>query len=173
MANINSAKTTIQIGKHFQEATTKLATLGRPLKEEEPWQYAIQQFEHGWMLYNNLDPDHQNITVLLDLPQQTRTWVKFQDNWNPESNPDSCRQIQDPGGNLVEPKRGFGKAWCDLPQRAQIGFGLHVEFSKQETPSQGELYHQDFEHGSVFGGGPIAGTVRNRHFGKSNIRCEG
>ncbi len=155
MTNTSSNKTGVPLGAHFLQARSKLVSLGHPTKEEAPWQYAIQQFEHGWMLYHHLDPDRRNIIVLLDLPEQPKSWMKFFDTWDPESKPDSCPSISDPGHNLVKPKRGFGKVWCDLPQRTQLGFGMHVEFSIQESAPKDELSYQEFEHGTVFGGGQL------------------
>ncbi len=155
MTTTSSDKTAIQVGTHFLQAKNKLAALGNPMTEEAPWQYTIQQLEHGWMLYYHLDPDGQNIIVLFELPQQPKSWMKFPDTWDRESKPDSCPSISDPGHNLVKPKRGFGKVWCELPQRTQIGFGLHVEFSIQDIAPRDELYSQEFERGRVFGGGQL------------------
>ncbi len=152
MSKVNSGRTTIQIGPHFKEAEAKIAPLGQPTTEELPWQYAIQQLEHGWMLHLQ-SLDTESITVLFDLDQ--KTWMKFLDTWDRSSRPDSCPEVRVPPGNFVKPERGFGKVWCGLAQRTRIGFGLHVEFGPRENKPEDTLYCQDFQRGRLLGGGPL------------------
>lgn len=141
---------------HLQDARPKIASWGCPGNAEQPVNnYAIQQFQHGWMLEPFLD--RRTIYVLFD--SSKKTWKQFQENWEQGERADSCPAILEPPGNFKKPQYGLGQVWCGASadgglkpeERQTLGFGTNAGFGPSYIPSA--LYYQDFgANGIIFGG---------------------
>jgi hypothetical protein len=86
--------------------------------------------------------DEQRIYVLFN----DKRWASFDDTWNSNLPEDACPSVS-VGANLVKPKRGFGKVWCEQTiVRSKIGAASAGETGGLAAPVQ------RFGRGLVFGG---------------------
>lgn len=99
---------------------------------EEQWGY--QEYEHGWMFW-------RGPKTAIYAGKADATYAIYPDEWN-SSLPERACEHAAPSG-LMQPKRGFGLAWCkhdDL--RTAIGFAKGEEF-----PAQAVV--QEFDNGFI------------------------
>ncbi|NDJ79279.1 MAG: hypothetical protein GYB65_23760 [Chloroflexi bacterium] len=112
--------------------------LGAPLGPAVDTQMAYQRFERGMMYWQG---SQRQIYALADDGRLVRVADTF-DEGMPESDPN----LVPPQPNLVQPVRGFGKAWRENPTiRDGLGWG-----TSGEVPHTG--LWQDFERGAMFVG---------------------
>ena len=120
--------------------------LGCPL---EQWpriiQDAEQLFEHGHMFWRQ---DNDRAYVVYESGGLNGTWQSPNITWQEGVDPEySCAASPPPG--KVQPKRGFGKVWCNLGgPSAAIGWGLGEEAGF--WAGRGDPMVQDFERGFIF-----------------------
>ncbi len=81
--------------------------------------WAFQPMQGGVMFWSEV---RDSVIMIAD----NGRWVEVPDDWN-ESKPElSCSA--DPPEGLIQPKRGFGMAWCNQPDmREALGYATHVE----------------------------------------------
>jgi predicted Ser/Thr protein kinase len=115
--------------------------LGCPAtKKPQGIQDAEEAFENGHMFWRQ-DNDYAYVVY------GNGTYQAFTDLWT-EGDPEySCAASPPP--SRVQPKRGFGKVWCNLGgPGAAIGWALGEEAGF--GPGYGDPMVQDFEHGFIF-----------------------
>jgi serine/threonine-protein kinase len=105
---------------------------------------AEQLFQNGHMFWRS---DNDYAYVVYEQGPQAGTFQAFTGLWY-EGNPDYSCAASPPAG-LIQPKRGFGGAWCLLGgPNAPIGWALGDEVGF--GPGNGDPLVQDFERGIVF-----------------------
>jgi serine/threonine-protein kinase len=118
--------------------------LGCPLYPQvQVIQDAEQAFQAGHMFWR---ADNDYAYVVFEQGGWAGTYRSFTDKWN-EGDPDfSCPATPPPG--LVQPKRGFGKVWCELGGASSpTGWALAEEVGR--GPGNGDPAVQDFERGMI------------------------
>jgi serine/threonine-protein kinase len=107
-------------------------------------QDAEQQFQNGHMFWR---ADKNYAYVVYEQGPQAGTFQGRSDPWR-EGNPEySCTASPPPG--LIQPKRGFGYAWCQLgAANAPIGWALGEEAGF--SSGNGNPMAQDFQNGTIF-----------------------
>jgi serine/threonine protein kinase len=110
----------------------------------KPIQDAEQAFDNGHMFWRQ---DNDYAYVVYEKGGLSGTYQAFVGLWS-EGDPEySCAASPPPG--RVQPKRGFGAAWCQLGgPGAAIGWGLGEEAGFY--PGFGDPLVQDFERGFIF-----------------------
>jgi serine/threonine protein kinase len=119
--------------------------LGCPLYQQpKVIQDAEQAFDNGHMFWRQ---DNDHVYVVYEKGAQSGTYQFFVDLWS-EGDPEySCLASPPPG--KLQPRRGFGAAWCQLGgPSAVIGWGLAEEAGF--GPGYGDPVVQDFERGMIF-----------------------
>jgi len=119
--------------------------LGCPqYQDPELIQDAEQPFDNGHMFWRQ---DNDRIYVVYEQGASSGSWKTFGNIWS-EGDPEySCSASPPPG--KIQPKRGFGAAWCDLGgATAAIGWGLQEEAGF--GPGYGDPLVQQFENGFIF-----------------------
>jgi serine/threonine-protein kinase len=119
--------------------------LGCPLTQSpQPIRDAEQAFDNGHMFWRE---DNDRVYVVYESGSGAGNYRVFEDIWS-EGDPEySCAASPPPG--RVQPKRGFGAAWCLLGgESASIGWGLGEEAGF--WPGYGDPLVQDFERGMIF-----------------------
>ncbi len=119
--------------------------LGCPLYQQpKVIQDAEQAFDNGHMFWRQ---DNDHVYVVYEKGGQSGTYQYFVDLWS-EGDPEYSCVASPPPGKL-QPKRGFGAAWCQLGgPGAAIGWGLVEEAGF--GPGYGDPVVQDFERGMIF-----------------------
>ncbi len=119
--------------------------LGCPLYQQpKVIQDAEQAFDNGHMFWRQ---DNDHVYVVYEKGGQSGTYQYFVDLWS-EGDPEYSCVASPPPGKL-QPKRGFGAAWCQLGgSGAAIGWGLVEEAGF--GPGYGDPVVQDFERGMIF-----------------------
>ena len=119
--------------------------LGCPLyPQPQVVQDAEQTFDNGHMFWRE---DNDHVYVVYEQGGQTGTYQFFVDLWS-EGDPEYSCVASPPPGKL-QPKRGFGAAWCQLGgASAAIGWALVEEVGF--GPGYGDPMVQDFERGMIF-----------------------
>ncbi len=107
-------------------------------------QDAEQPFDNGHMFWRQ---DNDRVYVVHEQGALSGSWQTFVDIWS-EGDPEySCSASPPPG--KIQPKRGFGAAWCNLGgESAAIGWGLQEEAGF--GPGYGDPLVQQFENGFIF-----------------------
>jgi hypothetical protein len=91
--------------------------------------------------------DNDHVYVVYEQGGQSGTYQFFVDLWS-EGDPEYSCVASPPPGKL-QPKRGFGAAWCQLGgASAAIGWALAEEAGF--GPGYGDPVVQDFERGMIF-----------------------
>ncbi len=119
--------------------------LGCPLFQDPKLiQDAEQPFDNGHMFWRQ---DNDRVYVVHEQGASSGTWKSFGSIWS-EGDPEySCSASPPPG--KIQPKRGFGAAWCNLGgASAAIGWGLQEEAGF--GPGYGDPLVQQFENGFIF-----------------------
>jgi serine/threonine-protein kinase len=113
-------------------------------QDPKPIQDAEQAFDNGHMFWRQ---DNDRVYVVYEQGGLSGSYQTFGDIWS-EGDPEySCAASPPPG--RVQPKRGFGAAWCDLGgPTAAIGWGLGEEAGF--WPGYGDPLVQDFQRGFIF-----------------------
>jgi hypothetical protein len=119
--------------------------LGCPLtKDPAVIQDAEQPFDNGHMFWRQ---DNDYAYVVYEKGASTGSYQAFTDLWS-EGDPDYACTASPPPGK-VQPKRGFGVAWCNLGgASAAIGWGLQEEAGF--GPGYGDPLVQQFQRGFIF-----------------------
>lgn len=99
--------------------------------------WAYQPMERGMLFWSQ---GRDSIVMLANSGQ----WIEVPDNWD-ETKPELSCEATPPEG-LIQPKRGFGLAWCTQPaMRDALGFALVIEEPTDARMQQVEagylLYH--------------------------------
>jgi serine/threonine protein kinase len=121
--------------------------LGCPLYQyPKVIQDAEQAFDNGHMFWRE---DNEYIYVVYEKGGLNGTYQAFKDTWTQGVDPEyTCAASPPPG--RVQPRRGFGKVWCNNlgAQGAAIGwaFGLEEGF----WAGKADPTIQDFERGVIF-----------------------
>lgn len=118
--------------------------LGCPLyAQARVIQDAEQAFQTAHMFWR---ADNDYVYVVFEQGGLAGTYQSFTDKWN-EGDPDfSCPASPPPG--LIQPKRGFGKVWCELGGASSpTGWALAEEVGR--GPGNGDPAVQDFERGMI------------------------
>lgn len=98
---------------------------------------AYQEFEHGSMLWIDVQDDYYPIRSVLIL-YDDGAFERFEDTWS-EDQPVDDPSIEPPEG-LHQPKFGFGKIWREAPSvRDRLGWAL-----EPETGSDGSFQRFNF-----------------------------
>mgnify|MGYP001817477730 FL=1 len=119
--------------------------LGCPIdKNARLIQDAEQPFENGHMFWRQ---DNDRAYVVYEMGGNSGEYQTFTKMWS-EGDPEYSCAASPPAGK-VQPKMGFGAAWCDLggPSSA-IGWGLGEEAGF--GPGYGDPLVQQFEKGLIF-----------------------
>jgi hypothetical protein len=119
--------------------------LGCPLDQNpKPIQDAEQAFDNGHMFWRQ---DNDHAYVVYEAGAKNGTYQSFVGLWSSGDPEYSCAASPPPG--KVQPKRGFGAAWCQLGgASAAIGWGLGEEAGF--WAGNGDPLVQDFERGMIF-----------------------
>jgi serine/threonine-protein kinase len=119
--------------------------LGCPLYQQpKVIQDAEQVFDNGHMFWRQ---DNDHVYVVYEKGGLSGTYQFFVDLWS-EGDPEYSCVASPPPGRL-QPKRGFGAAWCQLGGlSAAIGWALAEEAGF--GPGYGDPVVQDFERGMIF-----------------------
>jgi predicted Ser/Thr protein kinase len=124
---------------------TYRSELGCPLySQPKVIQDAEQTFDNGHMFWRE---DNDHVYVVYEQGGLSGTYQFFVDLWS-EGDPEySCVAYPPPG--RLQPKRGFGAAWCQLGgSSAAIGWALAEEAGF--GAGYGDPVVQDFERGMIF-----------------------
>jgi hypothetical protein len=124
---------------------TYRAQLGCPLYQQpKVIQDAEQPFENGHMFWRQ---DNDHAYIVYEQGAQSGTYQFLVGLWS-EGDPEYSCVASPPPGKL-QPKRGFGAAWCQLGgPGAAIGWALAEEAGF--GPGYGDPLVQDFERGMIF-----------------------
>jgi eukaryotic-like serine/threonine-protein kinase len=99
--------------------------------------WAFQPMQGGVMFWSEL---RDSVIMIAN----NGRWVEVPDNWD-ESKPELSCSASPPEG-LIQPKRGFGMAWCSQPDmREALGFATLVESVTDavlQTTEAGQLLYQ-------------------------------
>jgi predicted Ser/Thr protein kinase len=119
--------------------------LGCPLYQDPKLiQDAEQAFENGHMFWRQ---DNDHAYAVFEKGQLSGTYEAFVGIWSSGDPEYPCPASPPPG--RVQPKRGFGAAWCTLGGASgAIGWGLGEEAGF--GPGYGDPLVQDFERGFIF-----------------------
>jgi hypothetical protein len=135
----------IAIGAPFQRvwAGDVRATMGCPADAMRETWTAVEWFERGVMFWRE---DQKMIYVLAN----DGTWRKIADVWSEGMPEYSCAAT--PPAGLVQPKRGFGYAWCNQPGLSTlVGWALadeHGYTTQYQSFAGGEMLRG--EDNSIF-----------------------
>jgi len=128
-------------GPRWTGDTLLRTSLGCPVDDVQGGFMAEQTFEHGHMLWHEVD---QAIFVFSD----DGTWRSYPDQWREGMQEHSCEGS--PPDSLLQPKRGFGLVWCE-----QNGVKGGLGWATDEEGGDISAW-QVFEHGQMMSSGTRA-----------------